>query len=325
MKKLNGVALVASAMTFVMLMALSALVGFSPSTANAQTATDTPGAAMTTAAATTAADTTAAMTTSAATTAAMTTEAATTASATTAVATTVAETTAPATTVATTATGTTAPATTAVATAVASATKAPNTGLPYYTPSIPAVLTAAALQTFDQSFKGAAGAVGANAKYDFFFTSDPEAKISSFYDTQMKTLGLSQSAKNSTNSDGLSGNAYVYTDATTAYEVVVLGPLSAAQGTAFQSQLQSGSVAANDTLVILVGGLNLAAAQGGGTGVTATTAPATTAAAPTGAPATGMGGINDNGGLNPLWLLIPLALLSAMSTIALVARRRSAR
>ncbi len=288
MKKLNRVALVGSTLALVALIALMMTSLLGGDLALAQTTT--------TAAATTAATTT-------------------TPAATTAVATTAATTTVAATTAATT--------TTAAATAAAS-TKGANTGLPFYTPSKPANFTQAAQDAFDKAFKDSGGPAAANAKTDLFFSPDGEAKVSAYYDNAMKAIGFNPAGKNSTSADGLNGNAYVYSNGKAAYIVTFLGPLTADQATGFASQLKSGTAAANDTLVILISGIDLTTAQGGAAGVTPTPTPVK-APAPASAPATGLGGVSEQSDFNPNWLLILLALVMAMSGAALLIRHRSTR
>lgn len=178
-----------------------------------------------------------------------------------------------------------------------------NTGIPLFTPNKAIAFNQTFTTQFDQGYRQGAGNTITNIKYDFLATSSNEAAISAFYNSAMQTAGYTSQGRTALNQGALAGAAFTYTKGNDLRQVVLLGPITAAQVNDFNSALTSGTLAANDTVLILISG---------------------TANIPSSAPASGLGGSADNSS-NNLWLIAGLAVLagSALTTLGLRRKRIS--
>lgn len=244
---------------------------------------------------------------------------------------------------ATTAAATTAAATTAAATTAAATTQAATTAVATSTtailPPTQGVTEVTLPASVGAEFTKQLGAAAGKASFKFYVSNETTTTLATTLNKSVTGAGYTSVFPNGFQNQGgtLSG---AYTKASAPDLVVVLVDIPAnsqeitkglnvspQDAAAFATQ-----VAGRRTLVVALAGNNLFAnLAGSATTAAATTAPATTRAAggqggaPTGAPATGVGGSTQDGGLNALWLLLPLTLITVMSGAALVTRSRRAR
>ncbi|HEX2911412.1 MAG TPA: hypothetical protein VH186_11420 [Chloroflexia bacterium] len=188
-----------------------------------------------------------------------------------------------------------------------------NTNLPYYIPYKPVNFSKEFVDSFDAAFKQSGGEVAAKATYDFLVTPDAGGKIVPFYDNVMKEQGFSRAGQVDASSTGLKGTSYIYAKGQDGRIVTILGPLTAEQANSLNAASPGARIAANDTLIVLVSGLNLGAGQGGGMPGTQNM------------PYTGEGGSNNNNGVTFLWLALPLALMATCAGLLLRKRVRKQR